>query len=149
MTEKKGKHVLIHVRHPFLPSVQPPRPIPHRIYCTTPSHTLYLGHKKLIIISQAPPASLSPPASKIFIAFQLINMKNRRHIVNYQFNLAAICLFMVGWLNSGAPALAIRHHLLKSEFLWNIVRTSFLFTKGKIKIKIKSRPPASFSEKSA
>ena len=23
------------------------------------------------------------------------------------------CLWLVGWLNSGAPALAIRHHLLK------------------------------------
>ena len=37
------------------------------------------------------------PASKIFIAFQLINVKNRRHIVNYQFSLAAICL-VYGWL---------------------------------------------------
>ena len=33
-----------------------------------------------------------PPASKSFIAFQVINVKNCRHIVNYQFNLAAVCV---------------------------------------------------------
>ena len=25
------------------------------------------------------------------------------------------CLWLVGWLNSGVPALAIRHHLIKSQ----------------------------------
>ena len=43
------------------------------------------------------PQHFQPPASKIFITFQLINVKNRRHIVNYQFNLAAIWL-VYGWL---------------------------------------------------
>ena len=41
------------------------------------------------------------------------------------------CLWLVGWLNSGAPALAIRHHLSKVGILRNIVRTSFSFAKGK------------------
>ena len=58
--------------------------------------------------------------------------KNRRHIVNYQFNLAAIhglfMLFMVGWLvelwctrsRDSAPLIKSRN------FLRNIIGTSFL-----------------------
>ena len=88
------------------------------------------------------PRHFHPPASKIFIAFQLINVENRRHIMNYQFNLAAICL-VYGWLNSGALALAIRHHLLKVGIF---MEHRFYSQKVK-KIKIKSRPPASFSKK--
>ena len=38
--------------------------------------------------------------------------EKRRYTVNYQLNQAPICL-VHGWLNSGAPALTIRHHLLK------------------------------------
>ena len=42
-----------------------------------------LGHKKLIIcFSGTARVTFNPPASKIFIAFQLINVKNRQHIVN-------------------------------------------------------------------
>ena len=56
--------------------------------------------------------------------------------MNDQFNLTAICLLlvrMVGWLNSGAPALAIWYHL-KSEIL-----SEHFFDSQKVKIKIKSR----------
>ena len=95
------------------------------------------------------PRHFQPPASKIFIAFQLINVKNCHQITNYQFNLAAICLLLVnlvGWLvefwctrsRDSAPLIKSR------KFLQNIIGTSFLFEKSK---KIKSRPPASFSEK--
>ena len=86
-----------------------------------------------------------PPTSKFFIAFQQTNVKNRRHIVNFQFNLPSFALFtsMYGWLISGAPAPAILYHLLKVRKFHG---TSFLVTKGK-KIKIKRYPPASFSEK--
>ena len=96
------------------------------------------------------PRHFQPPASKFFIAFQLINVKNHQHIMNYQFNLAAIYLvWLVGWLNSGAPALVIRHHLLKvGNFYGTSLEHRFYSQKVK-KIKIKSRPPPSFSEKSA
>ena len=57
-----------------------------------------LGQKKLMIcFSGTARVTFNPPASKIFIAFQLINVKNRHQITNYQFNLAAICL-VYGWL---------------------------------------------------
>ena len=62
------------------------------------------------------PRHFQPLQIKNFIAFQLINVKNRRHIANYNFNLAAICLvyvWLVGSFNSGAPAHAIWQHLLK------------------------------------
>ena len=72
------------------------------------------------------------PAASIFIAFQLINVKNHLHITNYQLNLATSCLpvvRMVGWLNSGEPSLLIWHHLLNWKFSRNCVRTSCLFEK--------------------
>ena len=96
------------------------------------------------------PPYFQAPASNIFIAFQLINKceKSLTHSeLSVQSGRHLPCLWLVGWLNSGAPTLAIRHHLLKVGILRNIVGTSFLFAKGKKKIKIKSHPPASFSEK--
>ena len=82
------------------------------IECNAPR----LLRQKINYVSQAPPMSLSTPASKLFIAFPLINVKNHQHIVNYQFNLIAICLvWLVDWLNSGAPPLMIGHPLFKVE----------------------------------
>ena len=43
------------------------------------------------------------------------------------------CLWLVGWLNSGAPALAIRHHLLKVGIFTQHRRNIVFFTKGKKK----------------
>ena len=42
-------------------------------------------------------------------------------------HLLCLLVSMVGWLDSGATALAIRHHLLKVR---NFYGTSFLFEKG-------------------
>ena len=77
--------------------------------------------------------------------------ENHRHIMNYQFNLTTICLvyyvWLVAWLNSGASALAIRHHLLIiGKFHGTSSEHRFYLQKVK-KIKIKSHCPASFSEK--
>ena len=58
---------------------------------------LKLGHRKLIICFSGTARVTFNPLHQKFFAFQLINVKNRRHIVNYQFNLAAICL-VFGWL---------------------------------------------------
>ena len=66
----------------------------------------------IICFSGTAGVTFNPPsrASKIFIAFQQINVKNRRHIANYQFNRALFTMFT---RNSGAPSPTIRHHLLK------------------------------------
>ena len=50
----------------------------------------------LLYVSQAQPASTSPPlASKIFIAFPVFTLKNLLYIVNCQFRSAVICLHFV------------------------------------------------------
>ena len=85
------------------------------------------------------PRHFQPPASKIFIAFQLINVKKS----------SAHSELSVGWLNFGAPAIVIRHHLLKIRIFMEHRQNIVFIHKKKIKVKIKSHPPASFSEKSA
>ena len=51
------------------------------------------------------------------------------------------------WLNSGAPALAIRCHLLKVGNFYGTSSEQHFYSQKIKKIKIKSRPPTSFSEK--
>ena len=85
----------------------------------------------------------------MFYCFQLINVKNRRHIINYQFNLAAICLvYLYLWLVEFwcTCSLNLAPHIKSQKFSRNMVRTSFNSQKIN-KIKTKSCPPASFSEK--
>ena len=41
--------------------------------------------------------TFSPPVSKIFIDFPVPNVKNLSLIMNYQFNLAAICQNVYGY----------------------------------------------------
>ena len=48
--------------------------------------------KSLLYVSQVPPVSLSTARIKIFCCIPTSKCENRRHMVNYQFNLAAICL---------------------------------------------------------
>ena len=63
-------------------------------------------------------SSITTSKAKKINKMFLINVENHPRIANYQFNVAAVCLvykfvWLVGWLNSGAHALVIRHHLLK------------------------------------
>ena len=74
--------------------------------------------------------SPSNPASKIFIAFQLIEVKNCQNIAIYQFNLAALLLvrMVVGWVEFWCTRCRYSAPLIKSlKFLRKIV----LFAKGK------------------
>ena len=82
-----------------------------------------------------------------------MNVKNHPQITKYQCYLLAICLvwlvgWLVGWLVEFWCTLTCAlAPLIKSwRFSCNILRTLFLFAKGK-KIKVKSGPLASFSEK--
>ena len=55
-----------------------------------------LGHEKLIIcFSGTARVTFNPPASKIFIAFQVFTLKNRLYIANCQFRSAVICRHFV------------------------------------------------------
>ena len=94
------------------------------------------------------PRHFQPPASKIFIAFQLVNVKNRRHSelsVQSGRHLPCLLVSMVGWLaefwctryRNSAPLIKSR------KFLRNIVATSVFFAKGK-KNKNKKSPSGIF-----
>ena len=74
--------------------------------------------KKVNYVSQAPPASPSTPASKIFIAFLVFTLKNRLYIANCQFRSAIIAaIWFVDWLV----------HILKVEnFSGNYSDTRFI-----------------------
>ena len=109
-----------------------------------------LGHKKLIIcISGTARVTFNPPASKIFIAFQLSKCEksstHRELSVQSGRHLPCLLVSMVGWLSEfwctcsrdSAPLIKSR------KFFYG---TSFLLAKGK-KIKIKRRPPAFFLKK--
>ena len=100
---------------------------------------LIIRPKKLIIcFSGTARVTFNPPASKIFIAFSVFTLKNRLYIGNCQFRSAVICRHFVCWL-AGA-------HTKSRKFSGNYSDTSF-FSISLKKIKIKSRPPASFSKK--
>ena len=87
-----------------------------------------------------------------------MNVKNRRHTTNEcerssthgefissiwpPFALFTSTCSKYGWLNSGASALVIRHHLLKVRIFYG---TSFLFAKDKKKLKV--TPPHLFLKK--
>ena len=95
------------------------------------------------------PRHFQPPASNIFcIPTNKCEKSSAHSELSVQSGRHLPCFWLVGWLISGAPAIAIRHHLLKARIFTEHRRNIFFFTKSK-KIKIKSRPPASFSEKRA
>ena len=71
----------------------------------TKKYALLLRPKSKLYVSQAPPASSSTPASKIFHAFPF-NIWHKIHLYIFNFSLiwppVAAVLFLVGWLISGA-----------------------------------------------
>ena len=73
--------------------------------------------KKLILGFPAQPRiTYHPPASKIFIAFPRIDVKNTTHIANFQLNLAAICFFML-WADYGLIVHAKSQKFSRTSFL--------------------------------
>ena len=75
-----------------------------------------LGHKKLIIcFSGTARVTFNSPRIKNFycIPTDKCEKSSTHSELTVQSGRHLPCLWLVGWLNSGAPALAIRHHLLK------------------------------------
>ena len=111
-----------------------------------------LGHKKFIICFLGTARDTFNPRIKNFYSIPTSkcdkSSTHRELSVQSGGHLPCLLVSIVGWLaefwytlsRDSAPLIKSR------EFLRNIVGTLFLFAKGK-KIKIKSRPPASFSEK--
>ena len=95
------------------------------------------------------PRHFQPPRIKNFygIPTNKCEKSSSNHELSVQSGRHLPCLWLVGWLNSGAPALAIRHHLLKVGNFYGTSSEHRFYLKKVKKIKIKSRPPASFSEK--
>ena len=83
---------------------------------------------------------MSPPCIKYFIAFLVFTLKNRLYIANFQFNLAVIAtILFVDWLR----------RLVKVEYFRKLLGYMIFLAFCLKNQKIKSRSPASFSEKSA
>ena len=84
-------------------------------------------------VSQAPPVSLSTPRIKNFycIPNNECEKSSTHSELSVQSGRHLPCLWLVGWLNSGAPTLAIQHNLLKVRIFTEHRQNIVLFAKGK------------------
>ena len=111
-----------------------------------------LGHKKLIICFLGTARVTFNPRIKNFYSVPTSKCeKSSTHCelsVQSGRHLPCFLLSIVGLLlNSGTPALVIWHHLLKVGNFYGTSSEHCFYSQKVKKIKIKSRPPASFSEK--